>query len=273
MSSRSPQKSLPAAGAPRISPAAGSQRILPAASSPRSALLNARISKGSVILFDLDDTLIVSASPDSPPAAFASHTGYATVVDARGAKLLVAVRPFTLAAIATLTEAGFVVGFWSAGSPSYVTAIVERLVAAVRHMQVIKRARKGGVVAGEDMAVNLFQPAAVIALDHSSGVWVRDLVLERLGTETASRSRYLAVAPALFLPTQGIVKDPARIAALHPRLQANGERLLLIDNLTHDPNYTLRVEDFVPGKQETTGSGMDRVLLDVSREIMVRVRG
>jgi hypothetical protein len=246
--------------------------------------LKMRVARGSAILFDLDDTLVVATEVSRASPVFQSHAGYATVVQAGNASLFVAVRPFTLAALASLANAGLRVGFWSAGSPLYVSAIVERLVDAVRHMQILKQAKRSST-AKTKQPISLFTPVAVVALDQQNMNWVRDNYIEGV-SKSARSGRYRVIMPARVDAALGtVIKEPGLLAPEHPHLSDSGQRILLVDNLRHDPDYTLHVKDFVPGAPPR-GSGyggggsrrtptmspratdMDRVLLDVARSIL-----
>jgi hypothetical protein len=230
------------------------------------ARLGKRVDRGGVVLFDLDDTLVVSTEASRASPIFHSHAGYATVVHAAGSALFVAVRPFALAAIAALLAAGLRVGFWSAGTPPYVSAIAERLIDAVRHMQLLKLAKRKA--RGQPPPAALFVPVVVIALDQANLRWMRDTHLESAavlaGKAAPPGARYQLLAAARNDRALGtVIKQPGRLAPKHPHLANAGERLLLVDNLRHDPEWTLEVPDFVPGAQPS-----DRVLMDVARAIM-----
>jgi hypothetical protein len=254
-------------------------------SSPASAFpsrFRPRISRGGVILFDLDDTLIVATEVTRANPVVQSHAGYATVVMAGSSHLFVAVRPFTLAALASLVNAGVRVGFWSAGSPLYVSALAERLVDAIRHMQVLKQARRSTPDSSR-APPPLFTPLTVISLDQENMRWVRDVRMEAgkdgagagAGAGASSSSRYRVLGPARVDAGLGtIIKMPGEMSKLHPALRAAEPSLFLVDNLRHDPEYTLQVKEFVPGSRPRgpgyggTSAAEDRVLLDLAREIL-----
>jgi len=244
--------------------------------------LRERIARGGVVLFDLDDTLVVSTEASRASPIFHSHAGYATVVHAAGSTLFVAVRPFALAAIASLCAAGFRVGFWSAGTPSYVSAIAERLIDAVRHMQLLKHSKRKA--RGQPPAA-LFVPVAVVALDQANLRWMRDMHLESgeflAGRAAPAGPRYRVLLPARNDRGLGtIIKQPGKLAPRHPHLADAGASILLIDNLRHDEAWTLEVPDFVPGTAGVPATmpvsaqpGLDRVLIDVARAIIAQPGG
>jgi hypothetical protein len=244
--------------------------------------LAGRLRRGGVVLFDLDDTLVVSTEASRASPIFHSHAGYATVIHAAGSTMFVAVRPFALAAIASLCAAGFRVGFWSAGTPPYVSAIAERIVDAVRHMQLLKRSK---LKARGRPASALFVPVAVVALDQSNLRWMRDTHLESAaaldGGAAPPGPRHRVLLPARNDRALGtVIKQPGRLAPRHPHLADAGPHVLLVDNLRHDPEWTLEVPDFVPGGEagEAGEAGdaaapSDRVLIDVARALIAQVGG
>jgi hypothetical protein len=247
------------------------------------ARLAQRVATGSTVLFDLDDTLVVATEASRAQPLFHSHSGYATVVHAAGSTMFVAVRPFTLAAIASLCAAGFRVGFWSAGTPPYVSAIAERLIDAVRHMQVLKHAKRSSRRAPGSPAPappQLFVPVAVVALDQQNLRWMRDTYLESeralSGGGNPAGARYRTLLPGRVDAGLGtVIKEPGKLAPRHPNLASAGPRVLLVDNLRHDPDWTLEVRDFLPGGPGASGrtEALDRVLIDVARAILSTASG
>jgi hypothetical protein len=216
---------------------------------------------GGVILFDLDDTLILATDMARAMPIFKTHTGYATIVkvgEGKGAvSMFVAIRPFALASIVMLLNAGYKVGFWSAGSPSYVSAIVRRLIDAVRLLQA-KKTRVQSM-----MEFKPFEPVAVIALDQQRLKWVRLLSeendLPRMEVET--------LVPC---PSRDITKYMHLIQSTHPNLSTYSERaILLIDNLPQDIKFTHQVQAFEPPQSASgTEAPLDKTLLTLSRTIV-----
>lgn len=258
----------PAGGKKRGPVEAGGAPLPPEApplSSPSvAALLAARVRPGGVVLFDLDDTLVVATELTRSEPLVRTHRGYATVIQVGPVSCFVAVRAFTLASIALLHEAGMRVGFWSAGSPLYVSAVAERLVDAVRQMQWLRHQRRASAAGGGAGAPEpaLFVPAAVMALDQQAMVWVRDAALEGEvhpggAHHPFGRYRTLGAAPLA-------IKHVPAVCARHPRLASALPHILLIDNLPHDPEYTWHVADFRPERE-------DRELMHIARKIL-RVR-
>jgi hypothetical protein len=226
-----------------------------------SALLAARVRPGSVVLFDLDDTLVVATEVTRSEPLVRTHRGYATVIQVGPVSCFVAVRAFTLASIALLHEAGMRVGFWSAGSPLYVSAVAERLVDAVRQMQLLRHARRGGP------GPNLFAPAAVMALDQQAMVWVHDVGLERGAVAGAGDAAYLAPRRYRQLASAPLaLKHVPSVCRHHPSLAPSLPHILLIDNLPHDPAHTWHVADFLPERE-------DRDLMHIARRILKAQRG
>jgi len=162
--------------------------------------------------------------------------------------------------------------------PLYVSALAERLVDAIRHMQVLKQAKRP---TPDRVPPPLFTPLTVISLDQDNMRWVRDVSMEsgerggvaRIGNSPTSRYRVLG--PARVDAGMGtIIKMPGEMAKLHPALGASEPHLFLVDNLRHDPAYTLQVKEFVPGSRPRgagyggTSTAEDRVLLDLARDIL-----
>lgn len=233
-----------------------------------AALLAARVRPGSVVLFDLDDTLVVATELTRSEPLVRTHRGYATVIQVGPVSCFVAVRAFALASIALLHEAGMRVGFWSAGSPLYVSAVVERLADAVRQMQRLRHERRGGPAHPPE----LFVPAAVMALDQQAMVWVRDTVLEMppmrmpyaaAAAPFAAGPRYRQLAPAPLA-----IKHTPVACSRHPRLAAALPHILLVDNLPHDADFTWHVDDFRPERE----GGEDRALMHIARKILRAAR-
>ena len=286
-----PRRDLRAAVNP-FAPGLGVPAKPPPLSSPAvSALLSKRVRDNGVVLFDLDDTLVVTTEVTRSEPLVSTHRGYATVIQLGEASCFVAVRAFALASIALLHEAGLRVGFWSAGSPAYVSAVAERLIDAVRQMQWLRHHRRtkagaaaqAGVAAGaaeegedgEDDEVgapagmkalapppNLFVPIAVLALDQQAMVWVHDTALETRHRSAKMHSvRYRPLAPAPFA-----IKHIPSVVARHPRLATSLPHALLIDNLPHDPEFTLHVQDFRPEVEDKELMHIARRILKAQRE-------
>jgi hypothetical protein len=269
----------------RLSPRKSGEpaRNIPSAASEDGGLparFRARVSRQGVVLFDLDDTLVVATEVTRTNPVVQSHAGYATVVMVGAAHLFVAVRPFTLAALASLVNAGVRVGFWSAGSPAYVSALAERLIDAIRHMQVLKQAKRP---TPERAPPPLFTPITVISLDQENMRWMRDVRMEAAeggAAAAAPSARYRVLGPARVDPGLGtIIKMPGEMSRVHPALRSAEPYMFLVDNLRHDPEYTLQVKEFVPGSRPRgpgyggTSTEEDRVLLDLAREILTEMQG
>jgi hypothetical protein len=253
-----PRAAARARGVPP-SPAPERPALAPPLRSPAvSALLSARVRPGGVVLFDLDDTLVVATELTRSEPLVRTHRGYATVVQVGHLSCFVAVRAFALASLALLHEAGMRVGFWSAGSPPYVSAVAERLTDAVRQMQWLRYQRRSAPADPPEP----FVPAAVMALDQQAMLWVRDTVLEAPPgpPPPAPARRYRALAPAPLA-----VKRAAVVCARHPRLAAALPHVLLVDNLPHDAEYTWHVADFRPENE-------DRDLMHIARRILRAAR-
>lgn len=222
-----------------------------------------RASSRGVILFDLDDTL-VSATPVTPQRPIImTFNGYGTVVRVGGVDHFVAIRPFALSSITLLHEAGFRVGFWSAGSPPYVSQIVSRLIAGIRYMQTLrKREQQPGNAPPTPLIP--FIPVAVISLDHSSGCWYRDLHLEG----RTSANQYQCLSKKGFVPNTPIIKYMNDVAKAHNQLAPAlaAQNIVLIDNLPHDPEFTIHFEDFVPAK----GGDQDKSLLLLTKHLIAQ---
>lgn len=254
---------------------------------PEELIARRRVAPGSLILFDLDDTLVVATEITRAQPLVQSHAGYATVVsfgctgagvDAAGnpparrrgpSTFFVAVRPLALASIVGLLDEGFRVGFWSAGTPEYVAAIAQRLVDGVRHMQIVKRLRRDPSLDPKLAIADAFVPAAVIALDQARMKWVRDLVMEAGRDEATSMpGRFAPIGSARVDASLGtVIKEPGRLAPAHPVLSRAAPHIILVDNLRHDPSWTLQVRHFVPGgapagKGFGTAAAPDTVIAD-----------
>lgn len=251
---------------------------------PPVLLSQRRVRPGSLVLFDLDDTLIVATEVSRSQPLVQSHSGYATVVHISAglgrptSDFFVAVRPLALASIVTLLDAGFRVGFWSAGTPSYVRAIVQRLMDGVRHMQIVKRYRRQPGLEPSEAVRNLFTPTAVIALDQSSMVWTRDVQMEAGLVGDAFGSGVAALSPARIDASLGTaIKETGKLAPLHAALARAAPHILLVDNLAHDPSWTLQVRHFVPGREPSgegfgTAAAPDTVIADVARALIELTR-
>lgn len=207
--------------------------------------------KDGVVLFDLDDTLILATDLKKAVPIFQTHTGYATVINVGSMRMFVAIRPFAIASIVMLLNAGFKVGFWSAGSPPYVAAIVSRLVDAVRLMQA-KKSKARNMLSFEP-----FTPIAVISLDHSTLDWVHHPILEE-GGKAASVPLHASV------PENDITKYMNRVASKHPALSSYvaDRNIILVDNLPQDTEFTHQLKPFT-----TTEERLDKTLLDLSRKL------
>lgn len=190
-----------------------------------------------LVLFDLDDTLIHSSVINASAPVLATYPGFATVISFDGkTHMFVAVRPFALTLICALHRAGWGVGFWSAGSPPYVRAIVERLVQAA--------------VAGVHgvHATPTFRPLVVVALDHDRNTWVR---VQCGGKRRTTTDLYAATMGH----SQGaVVKEVAKLRQHHSLVRPFAH-VILIDNLPHDVTNTIRLPAFDP-----THCGQDLVL-------------
>lgn len=211
------------------------------------------LKNSGVVLFDLDDTLILATDLKKAVPIFQTHTGYATVVKVGSMRMFVAIRPFAIASIVILLNAGYQVGFWSAGSPPYVQAIVSRLVDAVRLMQAKKSKARNM------LSFKPFTPIAVISLDHDSLQWVRHPGSEQ-GGEGEARVLIMTITDA------DITKYMGRVASRHPSLAhyVAEKNIVLIDNLQQDAGFTHQVEPFVG---RTKDNGLDKTLLELSRTL------
>lgn len=214
-----------------------------------------KASTRGVILFDLDDTLVCATPITNQRPVIMTFNGYGTVVHVAGVDHFVAIRPFALSSITLLHEAGFRVGFWSAGSPQYVTQIVSRLVSGIRYMQTLRRRPSNSSSAP-------FTPVAVISLDHGSGCWYRDLHLEG----RARATEYRCVNPKGFAPKSQIIKYMEDVAKYHDQLAPAlaAQNIVLIDNLPHDPAFTIHFQDFVPSQSST----QDKSLLLLTKHLI-----
>ena len=214
---------------------------------------------GGVILFDLDDTLILATDMTRAMPIFKTHTGYATVVkigEGKGAvSMFVAIRPFALASIVMLLNAGYKVGFWSAGSPLYVAAIVRRLIDAVRLLQA-KKTRAQSM-----MDFRPFEPIAVIALDQQRLQWVRVISEERdMGQ--------MELEPLVSCPARDITKYMHLVKPNHPNLKEH-KSIILIDNLPQDTKFTHQIQAFEPPQNASSPHApLDKTLLTLSRTII-----
>lgn len=188
-----------------------------------------------IVFFDLDDTLIHSATLDREKIV-PSFPGFVTALSFQNPaqSMLTFVRPFALSLLHAVHRLGFQVAFWSAGDPSYVHAVVETLVETARANDLILR------------------PSMVIALDQSASVWVRVRGRRRGGrgrdgdgAASSSTPRVTRLMPAQPHSTYGVIKD---MAALHARLRLDVplDNCLLVDNLPHKAPHTLRVPPFGP---------------------------
>jgi hypothetical protein len=242
---------------------------------PRALLSRRRVAPGSLLLFDLDDTLVVATEITRAQPLVQSHSGYATVVTVgpMASSFFVAVRPLALASFVALLEHGFRIGFWSAGTPSYVRAIVQRLVDGVRHLQLVKRLRRDPGLKAEQAIADVFVPAAVISLDQARMMWMRDAAMEQTPSDEHGAAAPTPLAPARFdAALKNVIKEPGKLAPLHPALARAAPHILLVDNLRHDPLWTLQVLHFVPGGAPV-GEGFgstrapDTVIADVASAV------
>jgi hypothetical protein len=269
-SARAASAPLPAGYRDRPTPSPRLMRTFPG-----ELVARRRVAPGSLLLFDLDDTLVVATEITRAQPLVQSHAGYATVVSFGGAAatFFVAVRPLALASVVALLDRGFRVGFWSAGTPEYVRAIVQRLVDGVRHMQMVKRFRQDPSADPGLAVADAFVPAAVIALDQARMTWVRDAAAEAGPAEAVAAGharRFAPIAPARIDAALGtVIKEPGKLAPLHPALARASPHILLVDNLRHDPLWTLQVRHFVPGRAPAgegfgTAAAPDTVIADVA---------
>lgn len=219
---------------------------------------------GGVILFDLDDTLVVATEVSKSHPVFATYPGYATVVQVGSVSMFVAIRPFALASIMMFLRHGFKVGFWSAGSPLYVSAIVERLVDAVRLMQSRRKE------SGESSSASRFRPLTVIALDQQNMLWIRNETLEKSTASTTSLPKLSVLCSASVVSGQGIVKEVQPMLKSHPHLRPGSAKpnIVLLDNLRHDMTFTFQVPEFVVTRPAPYTSVLDKTLLNVTRFII-----
>jgi hypothetical protein len=227
--------------------------------SPRSL---PKPSSRGVILFDLDDTLICSTPVTPQRPVIMTFTGYGTVVHVGGVDHFVAIRPFALSSLTLLHEAGFKVGFWSAGSPPYVSQIVARLIAGIRYMQTLRKRTQT-----QDRFV-AFTPVAVISLDHASGCWYRDVTLESGGGGGAGAAQYKCLSRKAFLPGTPIIKYMKDVARHHENLATAlaEQNIVLIDNLAHDPTFTIHFKAFVPSQH----NHQDKSLLLLTKHLIAQ---
>jgi hypothetical protein len=214
-----------------------------------------RLGASRVVLFDLDDTLILATDLKKAVPIFQTHTGYATVIKVGSShRLFVAIRPFAIASIVMLLKEGYKVGFWSAGSPPYVAAIVQRLVDAVRLMQAKKSKARNM------LSFNPFTPLAVISLDHETLNWVRHPAMEEAAAEQAQAMEVL-----YKVDDSNITKYMARIADKHPALKPHFPNIILVDNLPQDPEHTYHIAEFT---HIPKGSTPDKTLLNFARQVI-----
>ena len=214
-------------------------------------------SVGGVILFDLDDTLVVASEVSRTQPIFATYPGYATIAHVGGTSMFVAIRPFALASILMFLRHGYQVGFWSAGSPLYVSAIAERLIDAVRLMQSRKK------------DPHPFRPIAVVALDQQNLQWIRNETLEsKRSASHVGLPKLSVLCKAPNIPGQGIVKQMPVITRHHPHLNRFASNIVLLDNLKHDMAFTLQVPEFAIGSSNPPTAALDKTLLTITRFIM-----
>lgn len=167
----------------------------------------------SLVLLDLDDTLVFTDTMSSPVVP--SHEGFVMVTQMGGdarhpVHALTYVRPFALTLMHTLHRLGYAVGVWSAGSPPYVADIVRALEAAAK---------------SEGKAVPL---VTVIALDGTQ--WVR----------VDPRTRRTRALLSAGSSGGVVVKDMAALLAAVPSLPRD---TVLIDNIRHGPG-TIKIPPF-----------------------------
>lgn len=217
-----------------------------------------KASSRGVILFDLDDTLVCSTPVTSQRPVIMTFNGYGTVVHVGGVDHFVAIRPFALSSITLLHEAGFRVGFWSAGSPLYVSQIVARLIAGIRYMQTLRNNKRSA-------PQTPFTPVAVISLDHASGCWYRDMYLEGLAS---AGTPYSCISKKAFMPNAPITKFMKDVAKGHEQLAPAllAQNIVLIDNLPHDPTFTIHFKAFVPSPNNSN----DKSLLLLTKHLIAQ---
>jgi hypothetical protein len=218
------------------------------------------LTNSGVVLFDLDDTLILATDLKKAVPIFQTHTGYATVVKVGTMRMFVAIRPFAIASIVILLNAGYQVGFWSAGSPPYVQAIVSRLVDAVRLMQAKKSKARNM------LSFKPFTPIAVMSLDHGSLQWVRHPGSEQGVGGEAKPGQPSPLQVIMTVTDADITKYMDRVASQHPALAryVAEKNIVLIDNLPQDASFTHTVAPFVGKSKDNT---LDKTLLELSRTL------